>query len=121
MTDNLRAMYVTDDRDLPEEDQRALVIFPGGNGDWYLQVTHTHGRSIEGVRLSTSGGASTQCPGLVVAVAEAYRAMLAAQRGEPRGHVASRTELEDELRAWRSRFPALRFDGIFDIVEAEDR
>lgn len=103
-----KAMYLTDDRDLPEEDQRALVIFPGGNGDWYVQVAPAHGRTTEGVRICTSGGASVQCPGLGVAVAEAYRAMQAAQSGE-RGPVASRMDLEEELAAWRARFPDLHY------------
>ena len=105
---NNRAMYLTDDRDLPEEDQRSLVIFLGGNGDWYVQVAPAHGRTMEGVRICTSGGASTQCPGLGVAIADAYRAMQAAQCGE-RVSVRSRTELEEELAVWRSRFPDLEY------------
>lgn len=44
-----KAVYLTDDRDLPVEDQRALVIFPGGNGDWYVQVAPAHGRTNQGV------------------------------------------------------------------------
>lgn len=112
-----RAMYLTDDRDLPDDDLRALVIFPGGNGDWYVQVAPKHGRAMEGVRICTSGGAQMQCPGLGPAIAEAYRAMQAAQRGERRDRVPSRTELEDELRAWRAKFPKMRFDGLFDVVE----
>lgn len=118
MSELVKAMYVTDDRDLPEDQQRAVVIFPGGNGDWYVQVAPKHGRTVEGVRICTSGGAATQCPGLGVAIAEAYRAMLAAQTGKHREHVASREELELELRAWRGKFPKLRFDGIFDIVDS---
>ena len=35
MNTPVRAMYLTDDRDLPEDEQRTLVIFQGGN--------HTHG------------------------------------------------------------------------------
>lgn len=103
-----KALYLTDDRDLPEEDQRALVIFPGGNGDWYVQVAPAHGRTTEGVRICTSGGASSQCPGLGIAIADAYRSMQAAQRGE-RKNVPSRMDLEDELAAWRTRFPELQY------------
>lgn len=103
-----KAIYLTDDRDLPEEDQRTLVIFHGGNGDWYVQVAPAHGRTMEGVRICTSGGASSRCPGLGVAVADAYRAMQAAQRGECVS-VRSRTELEEELAVWRSRFPDLAY------------
>jgi len=103
-----KAMYLTDDRDLPEKDQRALVIFPGGNGDWYVQVAPAHGRTTEGVRICTSGGASTNCPSLGITIAEAYRAMQAAQQGD-RKHVRSRMDLEEELSAWRERFPHLQY------------
>jgi len=103
-----KAIYLTDDRDLPEEDQRTLVIFHGGNGDWYVQVAPAHGRTMEGVRICTSGGASTRCPGLGVAIADAYRAMQAAKNGE-RVLVRSRDELEEELAVWRSRFPGLEY------------
>ncbi|CAB3754547.1 hypothetical protein [Paraburkholderia humisilvae] len=114
-----KAMYVTDDRDLPDGEQRSLVIFPGGNGDWYVQVAPKHGRAIEGVRISTSGGAQMHCPGLGPAIAQAYRAMLAAQNGEKRAAQRSLDELESEVRAWRSKFPKLEFDGLFRIVEIE--
>jgi len=112
-------MYLTDDRDLPEEDQRALVIFFGGNGDLYVQVAPAHGRTTEGVRISTSGGAASHCPGLGTALAEAYRAMLAAQKGESGAPVASRVDMEDELRAWRSRFPKLEY-AFGALVEVEE-
>lgn len=103
-----KAMYLTDDRDLQEDDLRTLVIFQGGNGDWYVQVAPAHGRTTEGVRICTSGGASSNCPGLGVAIADAYRAMMAAQRGE-RVPVCSRMDLEDELTAWKTRFPDLEY------------
>ena len=110
-----KAIYLTDDRDLPEEDLRTLVIFHGGNGDWYVQVAPAHGRTTEGVRICTSGGAASNCPGLGVAIADAYRAMMSAQRGE-RTHVSSRMDLEDEIAAWRTRFPNLdyKFGEIID-------
>jgi len=112
---NTKAMYLTDDRDLPESDQRALVIFCGGNGDWYVQVAPKHGRTMEGVRLCTSGGASSHCPGLTVAIADAYRAMIAAERGEP--PPPGRVDLLEEVAAWRGRFPGFVFDG-FELVGA---
>lgn len=111
-----QAMYLTDDRDLPLEEQRALVVFPGGNGDWYVQVTPHHGRSIEGVRICTSGGASVACPGLGNAIAEAYRCMKAAAEGVRREPRLATEELEEELRAWRSRFPDFRY-SFGEIVE----
>lgn len=114
-----KAMYLTDDRDLPDEDLRTLVIFSGGNGDWYVQVAPKHGRTHEGVRICTSGGASTQCPGLGAAIAEAYRAMQAAQSGQVREHVPSRSELEDEVRAWRLQHPKQQF-MFGDIVAKID-
>ncbi|MEX3629925.1 MAG: hypothetical protein VB138_11035 [Burkholderia sp.] len=119
MNTPVKAMYVTDDRDQPADEQRALVIFQGGNGDWYVQVAPKHGRTTEGVRICTSGGAATHCPGLGSAIADAYRAMLAAQNGERREGVTPREDLERELQAWREKFPMLQFDGLFDIVAAD--
>lgn len=117
MNDVVKAMYLTDDRDRPEDEQRALVIFLGGKGDWYVQVTPPHGHDIYGVRICTSGGAATHCPGLGVAIADAYRAMTAAQRGEPYEPKVSRDELEREVCAWRERFAHLRFDGFAGIED----
>lgn len=120
MSDFERAMYLTDDRDLPKEQQQALFIFPGGNGDWYVQVAPEHGRTLEGVRICTSGGAASNCPGLGVAIAEAYRAMRDAQAGKKLEYVPSRAELEQELWAWRQMFPKYRFDGFFGIEKKVD-
>lgn len=103
-----KGIYLTDDRDLPEDEKRALVIFPGGNGDWYVQVTPPHGMSMEGVRICTSGGAQFNCPGLGVAIADAYRAMVSAQNGE-RFNLRSRFEMEEEIKAWRRRFPDMEY------------
>ena len=113
-----QAYYLTDDRDLPEEDLRALVIFRGGNNDWYVQVTGKNGRSTEGVRICTSGGASTHCPGLPLAISDAYRAMRATERGERLDPRPSRDELEAELEAWRAKYPnqGYRFGVIEDVV-----
>ncbi|VWC78726.1 hypothetical protein BLA39750_01040 [Burkholderia lata] len=111
------ASYLTDDRDLPEDEQRRLVIFFGGNGDLYIQVAPKNGPTFHGVRLATSGGASMHCPGLVPALADAYRAMKAAEAGVKLAGLASREELDAELRAWRARFPDLTFDGLSEIVD----
>lgn len=111
-----QAMYVTDDRDLLPEDQRALVIFQGGNNDWYVQVTPLSGRSTEGVRLCTSGGASSACPGLTTAIAEAYRAMKDAESGRLLEPAPTRVEMEEELRAWRDHFPNHRY-SFGEILE----
>ena len=67
--------YLTDDRDLPEEKQRELIISQGGNGDWYVSVDLPGAGGIHGVRICTSGGAASRCPGLGQAIAQAYRAM----------------------------------------------
>lgn len=58
------------------EPSNDLVIMPGGNGDWYVAVV-SNGQGCMGkaIRLETSGGASTKCPGLTIAIADAYRAM----------------------------------------------
>lgn len=68
--------YPTDDRDLPKEQRHDLIIYPGQNGDWYVATDHEGARGVlSAVRLCTSGGASTACPGLTNAIADAYRAM----------------------------------------------
>jgi len=68
--------YLTDDRDLPKEERNELVITQGGNGDWYVSVvpegTGTMGKAC---RICTSGGASTQAPGLTRAIFDAYHAI----------------------------------------------
>lgn len=64
--------------------------------------------------------AGTSCPGLGVAVAEAYRAMLAAQAGQKLERVPSRTELELEVQAWREMFPKYQFNGILSIEKKCD-
>lgn len=104
-----KVMYLTDDRDLPEDRQRSLVIFQGGNGDWYVQVAPKNGMTTEGVRICTSGGASANCPGLGSAIADAYRAIESAQRGEKYDRSKSRTVMEEEIRAWRNAFPNHEF------------
>lgn len=114
-----KAIYLTDDRDRPEAEQRALVIFPGGNGDWYVQVAPAHGRTTEGVRLCTSGGASSQCPGLTSAIAMAYRAMIAAQNGTRR-IMPSYDELEREVQAWRSKANLYEFDELSGQIIAKE-
>lgn len=117
-----KAMYITDDRDYPPEDQRALVISMGGNGDWYVQVTGVNGRSTEGVRLCTSGGASTNVRGLTGAIAEAFRCMKAAQNNENRTPLMDESyyKLQTEVKAWRAKFPDLVFhDEVFGFSERE--
>ncbi|CAN7773608.1 hypothetical protein LJR290_007662 [Variovorax sp. LjRoot290] len=101
------AVYLTDDRDLPHNELRTLVIFQGGNGDW-VEVANRHGRATEGVRLCTSGGASSHAPGLTVAIAGAYRAIRAAQRGDPQP--PSQLDLEEEVAAWRAKYPQHHFE-----------
>jgi hypothetical protein len=105
-------MYLTDDRDKPKDEQRHLVIAIGGNGDWYVGTSDHNGRDQQTVRICTSGGAASNCPGLGVAIADAYRAMAAGVNGEHRKHVPMRADLEDELAAWRRRFPKIEFNGF---------
>ncbi len=73
--------YLTDDRD-DERNQNELVIQLGGNGDWYVSVVPKgQGTVGRGVRLATSGGASSQAPGLCVAIADAFRALIRSGHG----------------------------------------
>lgn len=109
-------MYLIDDRDKPKDEQRHLVVAHGGNGDWYVGTADHNGRDQQTVRICTSGGAASNCPGLGVSIAEAYRAMAAGVAGEHRKYVPLRADLEDELEAWRRRFSELKFNG-FELIE----
>lgn len=121
MDNDMKAIYITDDRDYPIEDQRALVISCGGNGDWYVQVTGINGRSMEGVRLCTSGGASTRVRGLTGAIAEAYRCMVAAQNNEQRKPYMEESydSLKNEVLAWRAKYPNITYRGEVHGFEDE--
>lgn len=116
-----RAVYLTDDRDLPDEDLRTLVIFPGGNGDWYVQVANKNGRTSDGVRLCTSGGASTQCPGLTVAIAEAYRAIIGSKSKVKRQAQPTYADLLSEVTAWRAKAAKYEYDSRFDEVVLKEK
>ena len=67
--------YLTDDRD-DERHRNELVIQFGGNGDWYVSVVPEGTGSMgKAVRICTSGGAASACPGLPSAIADAFRAI----------------------------------------------
>ena len=73
--------YLTDDRDF--KDRNELVITLGGNGDWYVAVVpEGQGTIGRGVRICTSGGASSGAPGLPVAIANAFHSLIKANRGD---------------------------------------
>jgi hypothetical protein len=77
MNDIREVRYLTDDRD--DRRRNELVISFGGNGDWYVGVVpEGEGAIGRSVRICTSGGASFAAPGLGVAVADAFRALLEA-------------------------------------------
>lgn len=71
---------------------------------------------MEGVRICTSGGASSRCPGLATAIANAYRAMQAAERGEQSPAPPSLMDLEAEVAAWRERFSEYAYRPKDDCV-----
>jgi hypothetical protein len=77
-TDPVR--YLTDDRDALNRNE--LVLFAGGNGDWYVGVV-PEGEGFGGrcVRICTSGGAASAVPGLGVAIAKAYLAIAKVTEG----------------------------------------
>ena len=77
----VEARYLTDDRD--DESRNELVIIQGGNGDWYVAIVpEGEGCIGRGVRIATSGGASTRVPGLAPAIANAFRALVNAGNGD---------------------------------------
>jgi hypothetical protein len=65
--------YVTDDRDLALDRLTVLWVSHGPNGDYYVTTTRLHERPMFGVRLCTSGGASSRNPELVTSAADMYR------------------------------------------------
>lgn len=68
--------YLTDDRGHAPEERHELVIFPGGNGDWYLGVWPEGARgSPNTVRICTSGGGSSAVPALPISIARMYWAL----------------------------------------------
>ena len=69
MSEIKEVRYLTDNRDYPR--RMELVISQGCNGDWYVSVVLEGETAVEGVRLCTSGGASSNAPGLTVAIADA--------------------------------------------------
>lgn len=84
MSNDIREVrYLTDDRDC--KDRRELVISFGGNGDWYVSVVPEGAAATIGVRLCTSGGASSKVPGLTVSIANAFRAIAEADASEGSG------------------------------------
>jgi hypothetical protein len=71
--------YLTDDRD--EKRRNELVIQIGGNGDWYVSVVpEGQGAMGKAVRICTSGGAASRCPGLPAAIAQAFIAIVDAAK-----------------------------------------
>lgn len=64
--------YLTDDRDKPEGRRHELVIGWGNNGDWYIYSAPEGEKSVNAVRLCTSGGASSSVPGLTVLVSQMF-------------------------------------------------
>lgn len=120
--------YSTDDIDLPKNQRYELIISPGPNGDWYVATDHEGRRGMfSSVRLCTSGGAETNCPGLTNAIADAYRAMGGApsygkivERSEADALRARIDELEKERAAsvrWFSIDAAERAKRVEQIVD----
>lgn len=65
--------YRSDDRDL-ERGDNDLLVYPGGNGDWYVTIVE-HGKRLgPTVRITTSGSPDGQ-EGVAAAVAFLFRTM----------------------------------------------
>lgn len=77
LTPKTQVRYVTDDRgSCRGSRENELVIEIGGNGDWYVSVVSKGSGTLgRGVRICTSGGAASRCPGLPSAIADAFRAI----------------------------------------------
>jgi len=64
--------FLSDDADL---DPQELVVFQGGNNDWYISIRVPGEKLGPAVRLRTSGGASASNPGLPVAAFRLWQKM----------------------------------------------
>jgi hypothetical protein len=113
-------VFVTDDRDKPDDERLSLRIIQGGNQDWYVSIAPEKSVAINGVRICTSGGASVSHPGLVSAISDAYRALHNAKHGIRQKPAKSRVELEEELAAWRDQFPNYEFNGLMIREKFQD-
>lgn len=74
MSEYVEHRYLTDDRD--QERRHELVIFWAPNGDFYIgSVPEGEFMVRQGVRICTSGGASSRNPKLVKAVRDLFEAL----------------------------------------------
>lgn len=113
MSEFEEVVFVTDDRDKPDEERLSLRVIQGGNQDWYVSIAPENKGAINGVRICTSGGASCSHPGLTSAISDVYTALHNAKHGIRDKQHQSRSELQEEIMAWRNQFPNLEFDGLF--------
>jgi hypothetical protein len=74
------ARYRSDDRDLPGSDND-LVIFFGGNGDWYVSIVK-HGERIGPAARVTTSGVPRGFEGVAPAVARLHAALRGDRSGE---------------------------------------
>jgi hypothetical protein len=101
--------FLTDDRDFKRRNE--LVIQIGGNGDWYIATVPEGEKTVgRGVRICTSGGASTSVPGLTIAVADMFRSLERAapdsatgSPGKPEYFVIINREGKIEVTPWEDR------------------
>lgn len=73
MSDYQEHRYLTDDRDTRERHE--LVIRHAPNGDFYIGSVPEGQPMTTGVRICTSGGASSRNPRLAKAVFEIFQAL----------------------------------------------
>lgn len=73
MSDYVERRYLTDDRD--GRDRYELVIMHAPNGDYYIGSVREGSAFTTGVRICTSGGASSRRPALTRAIFEAFQAL----------------------------------------------
>lgn len=74
--------YVTDDRDASDERLTILWVMHGANGDYYVTTTGWRERPFRGVRLCTSGGASSHLSALTAGASAMYRGLIEQARRE---------------------------------------
>lgn len=108
------AVFSTDETGYTLKTAPELHICFGGNGDWYVQSMNQANRSVFGVRLALSGGASWAIPNLCRNISSMYR-FIHSEVAQSHEFITYEA-LHIEVESWRKRYPDQCFTG-FSIVD----
>lgn len=94
----------------------SLQILLGGNQDWYVSKVCSGNKELRGVRLCTSGGASSRSPELVTGVAEIYRILLSPFELDKQS--PSYPVIQQEVLSFRENHPEHEYR--FGFIQAKE-